>query len=254
MAQWIVCPACRHRHTPRQDGTCPRCHKRVQRGGGSPAGRVERSRAPQAGSSGFPWGWVVAALIVVAGALLVQRYGRLTHDGRSLRAQARERYPDVLEPLPELDAEAFFQEQHRLCFGRHYKASWTWNTLDRRGYGACLERAYADRLSKVAVLEGGTWGPHTDPRWAKLEYTARVREGVMPRRTNYRDESDCAGAIGLSETPMGPSTETAPGEYRLSTLVGLREVPCTLRVFMLYERWPLAEPLVVTTPLEAPRS
>lgn len=251
MAQWVVCPACRHRHTPRQDGTCPRCHKRVARGGGSPAGRGQGARGRQGGGSGFPWWLVVLGLVVVAGALLLQRFGRATHDGRTLRAQASERYPDVLEPLPQLDAEAFFQEQHRLCFDQHYTLSWTWNTADPRGYRDCLERAYGDRLSKVAVLEGGAWGPHSDPRWAKLEYTARLREGVMPKRTNYRDESDCAGSIGSSETPMGTLTETAPGVYGLSTLVGLREVPCTLRVFLLYERWPLAEPLVVTTPTEA---
>lgn len=194
----------------------------------------------------------VGLVAVIAGPLLAQRYGRRVLDDRRVRTLVRERYPARLEPLPGVDADAFFREQHARCFDRHYEASWTSNSLDRKGYIACLEQGYRDRLSRVAVLEAGAMGPHTDPKWVRLEYTVRVREGALPDDLIERDERDCGGAQGWGDGPKGKLERAAPGEYRTSTLLGLHDVTCTVRLLLMYERWPIAKPLIVTTPTPDP--
>jgi HEAT repeat protein len=79
-----------------------------------------------------------------------------------------------------------------------------------------------------------------------------MREGTLPRDLMQRTESDCGGAQGFGEGPTGALPETAPGEYRTSTLLGLHDVPCTVKLFVAYGRWPLAEPLIITTPTPDP--
>ena len=219
--------------------------------------RRSRGAVPISSATRIPWA-ALASVLLLAGAVLAQRYGRWLVESRQVGERIRQAYPTRLEPLPDVDAGAFFWEQHERCFEKTYALSWAWNRLDRRGYVRCLERAYGERLKRVAVLDEPAWGPHRDePEWGKLEYTVRLQEGRLPERPGHRNVTACGGDPSDMSSSEGSGhissfKETADGVYRTSTLAGLHERSCTLRVYVLYERWPLAEPLTVTTPTRDP--
>jgi hypothetical protein len=255
MAEWIICPACRHRHPPRSDRSCPRCHKRIEPRARMPLARAAPRPLRASPPRGRPWlAAALTALVVFGLPLAAQRWGRFRLQYRQVEQRARLAYPDPIEPLPELDAAAFFREQHERCFGKAYTLSWVWSTFDQRAYVGCLERGYRERLGKLATLAPGAWGPHSDPRWAKLEYTVTLREGRLPRKPSERYERDCSGAQSSGEGQSDISFFKPAGEgvYVGSTLVFLEARPCRYRLFLLYERWPIAEPLSVTTPTPDP--
>lgn len=263
MAQQVVCPRCHLKHDPRPDGRCPRCHASDAAPSGSPASaRPAQRRAltpARPRSLGTGPGVAVAALLVVllllGAALLAQRYGRSVVESRRLAERTRPAYPDQLEPLPDVDGDRFFGDQHRRCFAEAYAPSWLWNRLDRRRYLSCLEHGYAERLAKVAALGEPEWGPHTDPRWGRLEYSVHVREGRLPQKPGEKHVEECPGqglSWGDGPTDLTFFEPTGEGTFRTSTLVYLREPPCTVRISLTWDRWALGEPLTVTNPTPDP--
>ena len=260
MAQRIVCPRCSLKYDRRPDGRCPRCHALEGAASRAPDSARPARRAPppaRAGGAARP-GVAVALLplaLLLALALLAQRFGRPLVDSRRLAERARPAYPERLEPLPDVDGDQFFRDQHRRCFAEGYAPSWLWNRLDRARYLRCLDGAYAERLAKVAVLEEPSWGPHSDPRWGRLDFTVRLREGQLPKKPGEREVTDCPGqGLSWGETPSDITFFEPTGEnaYTTHTLAGLRDRPCTLKVYLTWERWALAEPLIVTTPTTDP--
>jgi hypothetical protein len=252
----MVCPRCSLRYDRRPDGRCPRCHTPEGAApratvSAPPARRVPApARARGDGGRGVATG-LAALVLLVAVALLAQRYGRPPVESRRLGQRARAAFPARLEPLPDVDGDRFFAEQHRRCFAEAYTPSWLWNRLDRPLYLRCLDRAYAERLVKVAVLEQPSWGPHSDPRWGRLDFIVRLREGRLPRKPGETSVTDCPGqGPSWGESPSDITFFEPVGEsaYTTHTLAGLRERPCTLKVYLTWERWALAEPLVVSTP------
>jgi hypothetical protein len=200
---------------------------------------------------------VVALLValLLGAALLAQRYGRPVVDARRLAERTRPAYPDELEPLPDVDADRLFEDLHRRCFAGAYAPGWLWNRLDRRRYVSCLDSGYAERLVKVAALGEPEWGPHMDPRWGRLEYTVRVREGQLPQQPVERHADECPGqgpSWGESPTALTFFEPVGEAAFRTSTLVYLRDPPCTVRISLAWGRWALGEPLTVTTPTPDP--
>ncbi len=206
--------------------------------------------------------FVFAGLVFASFVVVWQHEGRPSIDLARVRAEFRSQYPVRLEALPDVDAEALFDQTHRRCFDEHYKRRWDGNTSEVDQYRRCMAAAYAQRFADAVALESVEFAPHVvdgepDPVWTKVAIRGRVAEGrvgeFLVLLKERRCEGDGDGHSG-SDAPLYSQSLTLKGggEFEYSTLSGIFTKSCRLSLGLYLEGVPYGKGITVDLPLADP--